>query len=214
MNRATKIVIAAAAAAVVIGGISAAIIGANAGEKETEPVSAPRPSATANIDPSPSADPDDITVDEPAPTEEESLDLPSDTPVVDTREHRNVAAAALAAYVTVNPGETADARATRLAPFFPVGSDLLTEEPVIANPESHDSITSTVVVEKTTIAAIPVAESNTLVFDGILTYSADYSTRGTTFGYPHRTLKWKVIMDPKVSGGVLDIIEPISDLVP
>lgn len=214
MDKSRKIILASVGGVAVIGILVAAIA---AGASAPEPTAAPAPSGSSSavIPGEPSPSPSSAFPDPELHEDDvDGLELHSnenDEVIIDMLPYRKVAAAAVNEYVEFSSGESVDARAARLEPFFAAGSDYLTEEPNIANPQRQDAIFATVTVLKDgSPSAVPEESDGHLTFDVILTYEALYEAPGQNLSVTARILTWKVTMNKDFDGLVQEIEEPTN----
>lgn len=161
------------------------------------------PQATGT--PAPTTPPavDGATIGGPGPSEDEGYN----GPVADLSQHYKTADAAMLAYATVTPGESVDARAARLAQFFPAGSPYLTGTPQIANPHQYTGIEATVAPTSTAVAGFEAESTDSYSIMVVFDYHGLYVQSGQpkeVFG----TGTWHVAMSKTFDGKILSVIEP------
>jgi len=129
------------------------------------------------------------------------------------RSFRDVAEAAVKEYATVNPAESADARAARLAPYFPEGSEPLYKAPRIANPQNKIGITGEVrVTNKPSSNSYPAITDSTFTFTVMQSVIGTYTTSAgsvTQIAYDQKS--WTVTMNRAFDGKVETITEPVFE---
>jgi hypothetical protein len=233
MNTRNKILIGSGAAVLVAGLVVAIAVQSGTAD---EPVSKPTPTSTSVAQlptntSSPTADPGAGAGSSAGGTggtseegfgsgagggdgqtgEGEGLDLPDSEVVLipNLRDFRDTAEATVRAYATVTPGETTEARAKRLAPYFPAGSVHLTEKPRIANPQSYSGIVATVTPLPTIASSAypdPLTET-AYTFTVTMEYKGVYDADGNKMTI-QKLADWTVTMNPAFDGLVQTITEP------
>jgi hypothetical protein len=158
-------------------------------------------------------DPTSDSTDSPSNTnapenDPNSIDGTGGEPAWDQSAHRQAAAATVAAYATVKPGESVSARAARLAPYFPEGSRYLTEPPRIANPQNQSGIVATVTPTSAARAGLGERAANGgHTFQVVMSYEATYEREGQVM-HVVKTATWTVTSPASFNGQFAVITEP------
>lgn len=145
-------------------------------------------------------------------SEGDSLDGPiiPEAELAQIRSFRDVAEAAVKEYATVNPAESVEARAARLAPYFYEGAEQLYKAPRVANPQNKIGISGEVRVDtKPSSNSYPAITDDTFTFTVMQSVVGTYTTSAgsvTQIAYDQKS--WTVTMNRAFDGKVQTITEP------